>query len=103
MEQLYEFNHRSENWDISGLESANATHNKGDIHQWGGPLHRRAAQAIYIIAYLCMLRVDEVLKIRRSHIAIDPSMTKITLTLPFRKTHQFGGGFGLNIYMSFEY
>ena len=36
-----------------------------------------------------MLRSDEVLKIRMEHLEILP--TKIILTLPFRKTHQFGG------------
>jgi len=50
---------------------------------------RRALHAIYTIAFICMLRSDEVLKIRMEHLEILP--TKIILTLPFRKTHQFGG------------
>lgn len=94
MEQLYEFNHRPENWDLSG--GAHTMPNlDNSIHHWGGPLHRRAAQAIYTIALLCMLRVDEVLKIRINHITFDPGMKKFTLTLPFRKTHQFGGEFAI--------
>jgi len=50
---------------------------------------RQALHAIYTIAFICMLRSDEVLKIRMEHLEIFP--TKIILTLPFRKTHQFGG------------
>lgn len=52
---------------------------------------RREIQAIYTIAFLCLLRSDEVLKIRREHIVYDMVNDTITLTLPFRKTHQDGG------------
>lgn len=57
-------------------------------------LLRRAAQAIYTIAFLCLLRIDEVLKIQIEHIEFIDRGTKdyrMVLTLPFRKTHQFGG------------
>jgi hypothetical protein len=40
-------------------------------------------------ALWCMLRVDEVLKIKMSHIKIEGTL--VTLTLPYQKTHQFGG------------
>jgi len=53
---------------------------------------RRALQAIYTIAFLCLLRSDEVLKIRREHITYEPGpVPRLVLTLPFRKTHQDGG------------
>jgi hypothetical protein len=87
MAALYDFNHQPEKWN---LEKISSTRQDGaDIHQWGGPLHRRAVQAIYTIAFLCMLRIDEALKIQFHHIEIGEK--KIILTLPFRKTHQFGG------------
>ena len=54
----------------------------------GEPLTRQALHAIFTIAFICMLRSDEVLKIWMEHMEILP--TKVTLTLPFRKTHQFG-------------
>jgi len=51
----------------------------------------RALHAIYTIAFICMLRSDEVLKTQMEHLEILPM--KVILTLPFRKTHQFGGKF----------
>ena len=50
---------------------------------------RRALQAIYAIAFLCLLRSDEVLRIEREHVKVEGN--KIILTLPFRKTHRDGG------------
>ena len=81
-----------ENYDIHEYKPG-SRQEKPNIHQWGGPLHRRAAQAIYIIAFLCLLRVDEVLKIQVEHVEFirDGDKFQLVLTLPFRKTHQFGG------------
>jgi hypothetical protein len=92
MAALYDFNHQPEKWNLSiqveGIIST--THqDQPDIHQWGGPLRRRAVQAIYTITFLCMLRIDEALKIQFHHIEIGEKI--IILTLPFCKTHQFGG------------
>jgi hypothetical protein len=66
------------------------------LHNWGGPLTRRALQAIYTLAFICLLRSDEVLKIRRDHIEFvkdDNNSEYMVLTLPFRKTHQDGRTF----------
>jgi hypothetical protein len=57
---------------------------------------RRALQAIYTIAFICLLRSDEVLKIQRDHIEFvegDDNSEYMVLTLPFRKTHQDGRKF----------
>jgi hypothetical protein len=48
----------------------------------------------YAFSLLCLLRIDEVLKIEMHHIEFI-SDTKIKLTLPFRKTHQFGRKLGV--------
>ncbi|KAF8812056.1 hypothetical protein BYT27DRAFT_7088146 [Phlegmacium glaucopus] len=85
MEKLYDFNHQAELWEVG--KCAPNSRNAGS---WGGPFHRRLVQAVYTISYLCLLRIDEVLKIRREHIKLEEE-GKVTLTLPFRKTHQFGG------------
>jgi hypothetical protein len=45
--------------------------------------------AAYTLAFWCMLQVDEVLKIKMSHMKIEGTL--VTLMLPYRKTHQFGG------------
>ena len=86
MEKLYDFNHLPEYWKICDGQQNTVKHN---IHKWGGPLARRAALAIYTVMFICLLRVDEVLKIKMEHIVLEDR--KVILTLPFRKTHQFGG------------
>ena len=47
---------------------------------------------MYVIAFTCFLRFDEVLHIEVRHIRIHDFTTgKVELTLDFRKTHQTGG------------
>ena len=63
------------------------------IHNWGGTLMRLALQAIYTLAFICLLRSDEVLKVQRDHIEFvkdNDNSEYMVLTLPFRKTHQDG-------------
>lgn len=61
-------------------------------HGYGGGRLRRMLQCIYSIAFLCLLRFDEVLKIQAHHLeVIDEIKGQIKLTLPFRKTHKYGG------------
>jgi hypothetical protein len=86
MEKLHDYNHLPEYWDIRD-DQPNV--DKHSIHKWGGPLTRRVALAIYTVMFVCLLRVDEVLKIKTEHIVFEDR--KVILTLPFRKTHQFGG------------
>ncbi|KAN0070351.1 hypothetical protein V8E54_011220 [Elaphomyces granulatus] len=65
--------------------------NLDDISNWGGPLQRLTIQAIYIISFIYLLRFDEMLKIQHHHIQIiDIDQYHVRLTLPFRKTHQYG-------------
>jgi len=52
---------------------------------------RRALQAIYTIAFLCLLHADEVLNIQAEHIEVLENPPRMVLTLPYRKTHQDGG------------
>jgi integrase len=72
--------------------------------QWGGARLRMMLQCIYTIAFLCLLRFDEVLRIEFKDIeVVDKCKGHIKLTLPFRKTHQYGGickfqEFGINEY-----
>lgn len=49
-------------------------------------------QAIYTLAFQCLLRVDEVLSLQAHYITVlDEEEGKIELNLLFRKTNQFGG------------
>ena len=87
--RMYDFNHKQEHWTIrnAGYYRLNK---KNDVHAWGGGRTRRLLGAAYTLAFLCLLHFDEVLKIEMHHIEFISS-EKIKLTLPFRKTHQFGG------------
>jgi integrase len=60
--------------------------------QWGGARLRMMLQCIYTIAFLCLLRFDEVLRIELKDVeVINQKKGQIRLSLPFRKTHQYGG------------
>lgn len=111
LRKLYHYNHRAEHWSLnlrpkpsesSALSDSHLNNDPGtsdigtqsrSIHNWGGPLMRHALQAIYTLAFICLLRSDEVLKIQRDHIELvkdDEKLEYMVLTLPFRKTHQDG-------------
>ena len=94
MERLYDYNHLPEYWEICDDQPFTDKHS---LHNWGGPLARRAALAIFTVMFLCLLRVDEALKIKMEHIAFEDK--KVILTLPFRKTHQFGGMLLISYYI----
>jgi hypothetical protein len=49
-------------------------------------------QAIYTLAFQCLLRVDEVLSIQAHYIVVvNEEKGLIQLNLLFRKTNQYGG------------
>jgi hypothetical protein len=64
-------------------------HDSQGEDKWGGPQTHKLLSAAYILAFLCLFCVDEVLKIQMHH--IEMKGTKLKVTLPFRKTHQLGG------------
>jgi hypothetical protein len=88
LKKIYDFNHQPEHWDLKPVLFYRKRKRK-NVNTWGGGRARRLLHAAYVLSFLCLLRVDEVLKIGMHHIEII-SDTKIKLTLPFRKTHQFG-------------
>ena len=91
LNRLYHFNHRQENWDIKDYTPGTKKKASDQSQpEWGGGRARWLLQLAFAIAYTCLLRVDEVLKIQ-SHDLILLSERKLQLTLPFRKTDQYGG------------
>jgi hypothetical protein len=71
--------------------------------EWGGAKLRIMLQCIYAISFLCLLRFDEVLRIELKDIeVIDKIKGHIKLTLPFRKTHQYGGKSIFSIFTMLE-
>jgi len=62
------------------------------LRNWAGYKLRKMLQCIYIIAFLCLLRGEEVLRIEFDHIeVVDRARAHIVLFLKFRKTDQYGG------------
>jgi hypothetical protein len=86
---MYDFNHKPEHYDIKSV-GYYCQNKKDNIHAWGGGQTCHLLGAAYTLAFLCLLRFDEVLKIQVQDIEI-LSRDKIKVTLPFQKTHQFGG------------
>ncbi|KAK0194664.1 hypothetical protein F5146DRAFT_1102115 [Armillaria mellea] len=79
LQVLYEYNHRPENWDTS--QSSNKD-------QWCGGNTRRLLQAIYLITFTCLLRIDEVLKIQAHDIKVyldDEAVGCVSIILHERK------------------
>lgn len=97
LKSLYEFNYSFPIYKMGETPSdivANGYH-------WGGGRQRLMLQCIYTIAFLCLLRFDEVLKIQAHHLeVIDEGRGEIKLLLPFRKTHKYGGTIAILIHRS---
>lgn len=84
MRKLRDFNSVPENYTSVSPKDPN------NVDNWGGENLCTMLEAAYHLAFICLLCVDEVLKIEHHHIE-QIHDTKYKLTLPFRKTHQFGG------------
>lgn len=77
-----------------------------DDNSWNaGHELRVMLNCIYIFAFLCLLRFDEVLNIKWSFITLQDLPNggglRLKLMLPFRKTHQTGGMSSIQLYCSF--
>jgi hypothetical protein len=88
LKALWDFNHQSQNWSIKPY--APRPRRGRDVEMWAGGRTRRLLHAIYTIAFWCLLRIDEALRIQIHDLEV-VSSTCIKLTLQFRKTDQFGG------------
>ena len=61
-----------------------------DKDSWGSPRRRLLVHAVVTMAFVCLLRLDEVINLRFEDIQIHTD-NHIELTLSSRKTHQYGG------------
>ncbi|KAG5634038.1 hypothetical protein H0H81_004909, partial [Sphagnurus paluster] len=68
IEKLYDFNHEPENNTIK--DYAPGKRGQKSLHSWGGARTRQLLQAVYTLAFSCLLRFDEVLKIRMEHVTV---------------------------------
>lgn len=119
MKNMYHLNHRADRWPSGsvynkpqplGKENQNpekaasksaaskgsgvfygTTTPKKDITCWSTPAILRLLWLAYTLAFLCTLRMDEVLNIQVHHIWLDIEKRCFILYLPFRKNAQTGG------------
>jgi hypothetical protein len=88
LKKLYEKNNK---YSVQPLSRMRRLESSEEV-EWGGGRLRMMLQCIYMIAFFCLLRFDKVLRIELKDIeVVDKLKGKIKLTLPFRKTHQYGG------------
>ncbi len=85
LRRFYDHNHDPQNWNASPETPGN----------WCGGNVRKLLQAVYLITFTCLLRIDEALKIQLHDIEFgidDVDGTHfVSITLPFRKSSPFGG------------
>ncbi|KAF9070190.1 DNA breaking-rejoining enzyme [Rhodocollybia butyracea] len=87
---MYDYKRQPEHWNIRSYEPSKRKKDK-ESEEWGGPRFRREVHLAFTLAFACLLRVDEVLKIQAREIEIVLGQKKcIKVTLPFQKTNQFG-------------
>ncbi|KAI0057706.1 hypothetical protein BV25DRAFT_1812085, partial [Artomyces pyxidatus] len=90
LRRLFEFNHyfaQEEFGPVSRKRKAT------DESMWAGRAVRTMLNAVYIIAFLCLLRFDKALRMEWHWITLEEhgGSVRIKIELPFRKTHQTGG------------
>lgn len=112
LKQMYHFNHKPEVGNIQSYVTQTTSHGSSEVatdYSWAGGRARRMIHCAYVLAFLCLLRVDEVLNIQVHEVKIEEEggVSRLTLTLPFHKTKQFGGMYisqskALLIYLRFQ-
>ncbi|KAG7094205.1 hypothetical protein E1B28_007812 [Marasmius oreades] len=94
--KMYNYNTQEEHWNPSPPQFAQSSQPMSSSTQKKthlSPRFRRLLHLAYTIAFLCLLRVDEVLNITFDQINIvqhDDGTIFMNITLPYRKTAQFG-------------
>ena len=84
--RLHVFNNSEGRSDIVDFQPVNTT---GET-QWGNPRRRLLVHSVLTLAFVCLLRIDEVLNLQFQDLQYH-GPDHIEITLQTRKTHQFGG------------
>ncbi|EIM91542.1 DNA breaking-rejoining enzyme, partial [Stereum hirsutum FP-91666 SS1] len=87
--QMYAFNQ-----SFTEAEYGPKKRKQASSDQWAGKDLRIMLHALYVIAFHCLLRFDEALRIEWHWIEwqeYSPGKVRLKVKLPFRKTHQTGG------------
>ncbi|KAF9442777.1 hypothetical protein P691DRAFT_626746, partial [Macrolepiota fuliginosa MF-IS2] len=93
MRQLYEYNTEPSQYSLI-YASKHSQQDPAIDGNWAGPILQRLLYLAYTLAFTCLLRIDELLKITMDHVELDdeydPYCKTLKLTLPFWKTNQYG-------------
>jgi integrase len=84
--RLYHYNNSEGRSDIGHPHSTDPT---GET-QWGNPRRRLLVHSVLTLAFICLLRIDEVLNLQFQDLQYRSS-DHVEVTLDSRKTHPFGG------------
>src|SRR5260221_6376490 len=92
LKPMYELNIKRDIW-VTRTSTA-GIRDKDDgtaVKQWCLGRARHLVTLAYNLAFTCLLRFDEVLKIQSHDLTLLSEPSRLMVTLPFRKTNQFGG------------
>ncbi|PBK88149.1 hypothetical protein ARMGADRAFT_937764, partial [Armillaria gallica] len=84
LQQLYEHNHKPENWNNKHLSQGN----------WCGGNTWQLLQAVYLIVFTCLLCIDKVLNLQAHEVNVydnEDDIGCMSVTLPFCKNAPVGG------------
>ncbi|KAF8958230.1 hypothetical protein BDZ97DRAFT_1668802, partial [Flammula alnicola] len=87
IKQMFDFNNLSENLIPRPIRQT--SRQEKSLADWGGPRARMLVHAVVCLAFVCLLRSDEVLNLRVEDVEFIDSHT-ISVTLPSRKNSPFG-------------
>ncbi|KAJ3530099.1 hypothetical protein NM688_g7757 [Phlebia brevispora] len=93
LKKLYDFNMDEERFPKDLNDDAPRKRGKSAEGWVANRSLRLMLTLMYLIAFLCLLRFDEVLRIRWEFIKLEPlpgGAFRLKISLPFRKTHQTG-------------
>jgi integrase len=83
---IYEYNQAEGRCDIKEYQGSTSRAEK----DWATPRRRMLVHAVISIAFVCLMRIDEVLNLRFEDLKVIAD-NNISITLETRKTHQYGG------------
>ena len=91
LKQVYEHNETFK----QHAHEVKVVHRENATTDWGGYIVRAMLNVIFRTAFLCLLRVDEILRVDWADIVFEPwdgpGGVRVVLRLPYRKTAQHGG------------
>ncbi len=87
LRKMYHYNQAERRSDIfAGTEKSP----QKSVKTWGSPRRRIFVHAVVTIAFVCLMRIDEVLNLQFEDVK-SSGTNRLSITLESRKTHQYGG------------